>query len=170
MLREILARGIPRGVPTLLLALLLVPTVAFGLEIHLDEEYPLRDEPVEISLTGEGVEEARVLRVTYRPNSQTHHEEEIPFSGRRVEWTPEDAGVVRLEILGSAGTEAGTEGSPPVLATHRVSVRFGSFPPRGLAVMLMAAAFLFGGATFGFVMLLGTEKAPPEEEAEPPST
>lgn len=163
-------REIPNPSRLLLLTLLLVPATASGLEIRVGEEYPLRGEPVELSLAGEGLDEAEILRVTYRPNSQTAHEERIPLAGRLVEWTPEDAGVVRLEVLGTAEREAGTDEPPPVLATHRVSVRFGAFPAPGVTVMAVAAVLLFGGALFGFTMLLTSEKLPPEEEAEPPST
>ncbi len=127
-----------------------------------DDPFPLRGETTEIRVEGaDGRPLAGVaLRARYRPNSETAHTAEmgVTDAAGRVEWTPDDAGVVLLE--------AGDAAAP--IAQHRVSVRFGGFPPLGLLVMVVAAALLFGGAALGFWWLMrGPEPLPTDE---PPST
>ncbi len=145
----------------LALWLLLVPSLAAGLELSVSEEYPLRGEPVRLTLAGDGADAARTVSVTYRPNSQTAHEETLAVEGPELDWTPRDAGIVRLVVHDASGA---------VLTNRHVAVRFGGFPPSGLAVMLVAATLLFGGAIVAFVALLREPAPPSEEQAEPPST
>jgi hypothetical protein len=138
----------------------LLPGAALGLELSISEEYPLRGERLAITLSGEGAGDARALRVTYRPNSQTSHQETLPLVGGRLEWTPRDAGIVRLEVLGADQSQ---------LHSRNVAVRFGAFPASGIAVMVIAATLLFGGAALSMFLLL---RAPgvAEDAIEPPST
>lgn len=145
----------------LVLWVLLVPALAAGLELSVSEEYPLRGESVRLILTGEGADAARTVSVTYRPNSQTAHEDTLAVDGPELDWTPRDAGIVRLVVRDASGA---------VLTNRHVAVRFGRFPPSGLAVMLVAATLLFGGAILGFVALLREPATPTEEQMEPPST
>ena len=156
-------REAPRLVHALLgviaLATLAAPA-AGAVEIALSDDYPLRGEPVTVTLSGDDATAVRALRVTYRPNSQTLHEETLAVAAGAVEWTPRDAGIVRLEAL---------DGDQAALQTRNAAVRFGRFPAPGIAVMSLAAALLFGGAALAMVALL---RAPAtlEDEVEPPST
>jgi hypothetical protein len=150
------------------LALLLASTLAGGAEaqaateLHLARPYPLRDHPVAVTVTRDGVPVSdAVVTVRYRPNSEIAHVEELPPTGAdgRVFWTPTDAGIATLETPGEGG--AGP-------ATLSVAVRFGAFPDLGVLVMTIAALLLFGGAGLGFYLLLTEPQGPPAEE--PPST
>ena len=151
----------PDRVLGLLLVLALAAGTAHGLAIEVSEPYPLRGVPATLSLSGDGAEAARSILVTYRPNSQTSHEETLELAGSSVEWTPRDAGIVQLSVRGADGA---------TITSRNVAVRFGGFPASGLAVMLVAATILFGGAIFAFLALLREPALPPEEEVEPPST
>lgn len=133
-------------------------------ELVAASPYPLRGEPVEIRLTGPGGAPLPGVAVSalYRPNSETAHTDELGPTGPdgTLTWTPADAGVVTLQAAG--------EGEAPPVAQTQVAVRFGSFPPVGLLVMVVAAVILFGGAGIGFWLLL---RPPPHIPAiEPPST
>lgn len=131
-------------------------------ELHLAESYPLRDRPVTVTVTRAGAPVAgAVVSVRYRPNSELAHVEALPPTGPdgRVLWTPTDAGIATLEAPGGQG-----EGP----ATLSVAVRFGAFPGLGVLVMVIAAILLFGGAGFGFYLLMGEPQGPPAHE--PPST
>lgn len=133
-------------------------------ELTAETPYPLRGEPVEIRLTtadGRPIPGVTVSAL-YRPNSETAHTERIGVTGPdgSLSWTPADAGVVTLQA-------AGEEGAAP-LAQAQVAVRFGGFPPVGLAVMIFAALLLFGGAALGFWLLLRAPSHVPP--TEPPST
>jgi hypothetical protein len=130
--------------------------------IVTEDSDPLRGETVTVGVEGaDGRPQADVeIRARYRPNSETAHSSSLGRTGAegRVDWTPDDAGVVLLE--------AGPEDAPT--ATTRVSVRFGSFPPLGLLVMVVAALILFGGSALGFYWLMTGDEPLPTEE--PPST
>lgn len=130
--------------------------------IVAEDPYPLRGETTEIRVEGADGQPLPgvALRARYRPNSETAHTAELGATDAagRVAWTPDDAGVVLLE--------AGDTAAP--LAQHRVSVRFGGFPPLGLLVMAVAAVLLFGGAALGFAWLMSAPEPLPAEE--PPST
>lgn len=133
-------------------------------ELVAETPYPLRGEPVEIRLAAPGGTPLPGVTISarYRPNSETTHTESLGVTGPdgSLSWTPADAGVVTLQAAG--------EGGAPPIAQHQVAVRFGAFPAVGLLVMLGAATLLFGGAAFGFRLLLRPPAHAPA--VEPPST
>jgi hypothetical protein len=138
---------------------------AFG--VAVDDERPLIGQTVRVTVTAGGapLAGARVAAV-YRPNSETTSTEHLAptdASGTAF-WTPSAAGPVRLEAWPPGSAE-----EAPAAATFAVAVRFGSFPPSGLAIMVIAGLLLLGGAAFGLTMLLGGG-APLPTEQEPPST
>lgn len=139
-----------------------------------ERSYPLRGEPIRMAVRdGEDHPVAgAVVEVVYRPNSHTIHTATLaPTDAAGVtEWTPAYAGIVALTARagtprpgGAPGGDAGAE-----IATAKVAVRYGGFPPSGLLVMLVAGVLLFGGAALGFVKLLRGPQPPPSIEA--PST
>jgi hypothetical protein len=137
-----------------------------ALEIQAADERPLKGAPVRLTVT-EGTAPAAGARIeaVYRPNSSTSSTEALPAadSAGTVFWTPRAAGPVRL----SAWPAGAGEGGPPA-AQLTVAVRYGSFPPAGLLIMVVAGVLLLGGAAFGMIMLLRPPGQPPLEE--PPST
>ena len=139
---------------------------ALALEIHADDERPLRGAPVRLVVT-EGVAPAAGARVevVYRPNSSTSRREELPpaDAAGTVFWTPLYAGPVALHAR-----PAGAPQDARPAARLTVAVRFGSFPPSGLLIMAVAGFLLLGGAAFGMTMLLTSPRGVPTEE--PPST
>jgi hypothetical protein len=149
---------------TVSLTLIAAPAMAAAV-IELDDTYPLLGEPVQVRLSSKaGPATEATLRVTYRPNSATVFTETIAAGpGGALDWTPRDAGIVRLELL-PGGPE------DPPLVTRNVAVRFASPPASGLAVMAVAGLLLFGGAGFAFYLLLSRSQPPEAVEAEPPST
>lgn len=144
------------------LAIGLLPgPAAASVTIEVDRPSPLRGEALTVTVTGDGRPLAGAgLEALYRPNSQTSFVESLPptDAAGTSEWTPRDAGIVTLSVLDPA--------DGPPLATRTLAVRFGSFPARGIAVMVLAGLLLFGGAGFGLYMLLS--EGPPA--VEPPST
>ena len=138
-------------------ALLLATGPALGQRITVDEEFPTRGETVTVTVLGadETPLANREVVVTYRPNSETLSTETLKPTNAsgQTPWTPKDAGIVTL----AAGDEA----------SHNVAVRFGSFPGSGLLIMILAGLLLFGGAGWGFAMLLRPDQQPAHE---PPST
>ena len=151
-----------RATGKLLLLALLAAAPAAAQSIEVAEPFPLQGEPVTVTVTGEdGVPLAGAeLSALYRPNSETSHTEPVGTTDAsgQVRWTPTDPGIVTLT--------AGPSSQP--VASANVAVRFGAFPPQGLAIMVLAGVLLFGGAGFGFARMLGAPPAPPEHE--PPST
>lgn len=140
---------------------LLAAAPAAAVEIALGSDSPLRGEPVSVTVTRDGVPlPGARIEAHYRPNSQTSSRESLAPTGPdgRTEWTPTDAGIVTLEVLGPE------DGAP--LASVNTAVRMGYFPAGGIAVMVIAGLLLFGGAAVGMKMLL-SEVAP---AVEPPST
>lgn len=131
--------------------------------IQLSEKYPEKGQPTHITLEADDAPVAgAMVKVHYRPNSETTVTQTLGPSDTAggVEWTPDDAGIVTLE--------AQREGAEAPFATRNVAVRYRGFPAQGLMIMLLAGVLLFGGAAFGFVMLLlGPGHLPAEE---PPST
>lgn len=141
---------------------LMAAAPAAAVEVVLGSDSPLRGEPVTVTVTRDGAPLPGVrVEALYRPNSQTSAREVLAPTGPdgQTEWTPTDAGIVTIEVLGPEG------GAP--LATANTAVRRGYFPARGIAVMVIAGLLLFGGAAVGMKMLL-SEVAPPA--VEPPST
>lgn len=139
-----------------------------GVEIMVANERPLRGQPVRVTVLegGQPLAGARVVAV-YRPNSNTQHREELAAvdSSGLLLWTPTDAGPVTLEVR-DAGTPA--DADEPPMAAITVAVRFGSFPPSGLFIMVLAGILLFGGAATGMYLLMRPTEHMPAEE--PPST
>lgn len=139
-----------------------------GVQIRISDERPLRGEPVRITVFEDGLPLAAArLVAVYRPNSSTQHREELPpvDSSGLLLWTPTDAGPVTLEVR-EPGTPVDAD-QPPV-ASLTIAVRFGSFPPAGLFIMVLAGILLFGGAAAAFFLLLRPPDHLPAEE--PPST
>jgi hypothetical protein len=139
-----------------------------------ERPYPLLGEPIRVAVrdAGDHPVAGAVVEVVSRPNSSTSHTAALPPTDAAgvTRWTPAYAGIVALTARagalhsdGEPGGEAGAE-----IATARVAVRYGGFPPSGLLVMLVAGVLLFGGAALGFVKLLGGPGPPPTTEA--PST
>ena len=135
----------------------------YGQSIDLEEAYPLSEKPTTISVTdADGPASGAVVVVTYRPNSRTVSTEVLPATDSRgqVRWTPSSAGIVNL-----AAHKSDKDGE--LIDSLSASVRFGGFPPSGLAVMLAAGILLFGGACLGLVMLFREGQVP---APDPPST
>ncbi len=133
---------------------------AFAVTISIDEEYPLRGEAVNVSVEDEtGPVEGAIVQVEYRPNSSTARTETLEPTDESgmTTWTPAGAGLARLSVTGPDGPAG----------TTAVSVRYTGFETSGIAIMLFAGVFLFGGAGYGMWLLMKEEKAPVEE---PPST
>lgn len=131
--------AMPR-LPLLALTLLLgAPLVAA--QPTFSPEIPVRDQPVTVTFEAPA-DEARVI---YRPGSVAADTVVLATSGAEVTFSPEQAGVVRVE--------AGDEALP-------LSVRFPSAPLSGLFVMIGAGMILFGGAAFAMRALLSGDKLP----------
>lgn len=152
----------------LLAALLLAPAASAELAISAADERPLRGETVRLTVTDDGTPAAGALVVAvYRPASNTVHRQEltpVDASGT-VLWTPTDAGPVTLQVW-PPGSDPSADRQPATTLT--VAVRFGTFPPSGLLIMIVAGVLLFGGAIAAFWILLQPTSHPPTEE--PPST
>lgn len=136
-----------------------LPGVAAAAGIEVADTFPTRGEATELRVeTGEGPLAEVVVEALYRPNSETASSEELPPTDDHgtVRWVPRDAGIVTLSVVGRSDL------------SRNVAVRFGTFPRNGVAIMIVAGLLLFGGAAFGFRMLLGPPRFTPEEE--PPST
>ena len=142
------------------------PAAPPAVTLAVDDERPQIGQTVRVAVLAGGspLAGARVTAV-YRPNSSTTSTEHLAATDASgtVFWTPSAAGPVRLE----AWPPGAAEGSAAAV-THAVAVRYGSFPPSGLAIMVIAGALLLGGAAVGMSMLLSDPKHPPE--SEPPST
>lgn len=133
----------PSRLPDLKLTLLLAGLLALaGLAPTAAAQYTLSaprlyvGEPVTVTLP----QAVQALEVTYRPNSSIATTETLtPAGGLTVEWTPTQAGVVRLSSAAAGG--------------QNVSVRFQETPTSGLLVLILAGTILFGGAAFASVKL-----------------
>lgn len=134
--------------------------------VAADDERPRIGQTVRLTLAAGGtpLAGARVTAV-YRPNSSTTSTEELAPADDTgtVFWTPTAAGPVSLRAWPPRG---GLEEAPA--ASLDVAVRYGGFPPSGLAIMLLAGALLVGGAAFGSIMLMRGPAV--EAGVEPPST
>lgn len=153
------------------------PAPARAGEITLDVErnfdappkvrFPLRGELLSLTVTEEGIAQPGVVvEVLYRPNTQTSRTETLAPTDARgtTSWTPSDPGLVTL----TASREL-PGGEVKTVASRNVAVRFGGFPPSGIAIMLIAGLMLFGGALFGFWLLM-KDDLPSSLETESPST
>ena len=96
------------------------------------------------------------LLVTYRPNSSIAHREQLVLTPGTRDWTPREAGVVRLAVSGGAA--------------QNVSVRYDETPVAGLFVLIVAGLILFGGAAFAFRKLFGADGPPDTAPAVRPDT
>jgi hypothetical protein len=118
-----------------------IPFLIRAQGITLSGESPSVQEPVTLVLE----KPAREVWIEYRPNSQVVRYDTLRATqpATTFEWTPRKAGVVRLSTPG---------------ASRNVSVRFAGLSGSGLAVMIVAAILLFGGATFAFRILFKDER------------
>lgn len=136
-----------------------------GITLTADDERPVIGQTVELTVRAGGtpLRAARVSAV-YRPNSSTTSTEHLAptDAAGTVFWTPSAAGPVNLQAWGPSAAE---EAAPVVIVA--VAVRYGGFPPSGLAIMLLAGALLLGGAAFGLTMLLRRPPHGPPDDAEP---
>ena len=123
-----------------LLALLLAAPLAAA-QPTFSPDVPVRGEPVTVTFEAP----ADQARVIYRPGSVAADTVVLPTSGAEVTFSPEQAGVVRVE--------AGDVSIP-------LSVRFPSAPLSGLFVMIGAGLILFGGAAFAMRALLASDDLP----------
>ncbi|MBW3565297.1 MAG: hypothetical protein KY459_11270 [Acidobacteria bacterium] len=150
-----------RWIAAATLALVASPLSA-EVAITVADTYPLFGEPVTVTVADDGVPVgSATVSAEYRPNSRTMVAEAIGTTDAsgNVEWTPSDAGLVRLTAIAAGSEEA--------IASKAVSVRYVSFPIEGILTMLIAGIILFGGAGLGMSILMREEKIP---EEEPPST
>ena len=137
-----------------------IATTGGAVTISTEDPYPVRGEPTTVIVEDEGGPVGGVVvQVEYRPNSSTARTVTLPPTDPSglADWTPEDAGLARLSASGPEGPEG----------TVAISIRFVRFEAAGIAIMLFAGLFLFGGAGYGMSLLLREQKAP---EEEPPST
>ncbi|MCB9881067.1 MAG: hypothetical protein H6832_05400 [Planctomycetes bacterium] len=110
-----------------------------GADVH----FPVVGTEVRVALEGAG--DASRLIVLYRPNSKTSVEESIAIADGHATWIPSNPGLASLDIVDS------TKAS---LAKRTVSIRFAETSYVGLAVMILAALLLFGGAAISIRALL----------------
>jgi hypothetical protein len=124
--------------------------------ITIDEVYPVRGQQVTVFVTDAGEPVAGALvEVLYRPNSQTSFTEMLQPADEAgvTSWTPRDAGLANLSLMGPEGPETSTS----------VSIRFPRFEARGWIIMIFAGVFLFGGAALGMATLMREGKLPEQE-------
>ncbi|MCA8972879.1 MAG: hypothetical protein KDC95_24050 [Planctomycetes bacterium] len=110
-----------------------------GADVH----FPVVGTEVRVSLEGAG--DASSLVVLYRPNSKTSVEQSVAISDGRATWIPTSPGLASLDLLDHDKTS---------LAKRTVSIRFAETSYVGLAVMILAAVLLFGGAAISIRALL----------------
>ncbi len=110
-------------------------------QIGISTEQPVQGETVTITLA----EPDSMLIVTYRPNSSIARADTLRASKLTTtfEWAPRKAGVASLSTS---------------RASRNVSVRFLGLSGSGIAVMIVAATLLFGGAAFAFRLLFKDEE------------
>lgn len=147
------------GILVIALLALAAETMA-AVSLTTDHPYPIVGETTNVIAEDEsGPLEGAIIQVEYRPNSSTSRTVTLTptdESGMTL-WTPAGAGLARLSVTGPDGPTG----------TIAVSVRYTGFEPSGIAIMLFAGIFLFGGAAYGMKLLISEQKAPAEE---PPST
>ncbi len=114
----------------------MISSFVLSAQISLSEEILIKGTPVTIIVQTP----VDTVAINYRPNSQvTKTKYLIGNKSTSFDWTPERAGVVAIQ----AGNQSTT-----------VSVRFPGASKSGIAIMLLAAVLLFGGATFAFRLLM----------------
>lgn len=129
--------------PILLLSVLCMSmATAARAQIQLSTEKPTEGEPITITLE----KPAEMLVVTYRPNSAVTHRDTFRMqpAANVFEWTPDRAGIVALSVPEQGG--------------KNISVQFQGLSTSGIAVMIVAASLLFGGAAFAFRLLFKDEE------------
>ena len=136
----------------LLFSVVIFPALSWGApEIAVSDPFPLRGEPVTVTLENEGAGIAGAeIQATYRPQSDVELQEVIGKTDAvgAITWTPRAAGLVTLG--GAWAAESGETAS----ASNTLSVRFGGVPPQGVAMMIIAALILFGGAGYSIARLM----------------
>lgn len=114
--------------------------------ITLRDAYPVRGVSTGITVTGLV---PRRLTITYQPGAPIATITEVAVSPRQetIAWTPERAGIVRIEAFAADGTSV----------AKNVSVTFDGVPGGGVLIALVAGMLLFGGAGFSLRGLLNQE-------------
>jgi len=90
-------------------------------------------------------EAAKTVRFTYQPDAPVSSTETLAVEGGSLTWTPQRPGIVKIEALG---------GDASAIAAVDRSVRFDGAPGSGVAIFLVAALVLFGGAAWSLRLLL----------------
>lgn len=118
------------------------------LTLQLSDPILVRGEIVRVSVEGSDDEGPLRLDAIYRPNSQTEKKEEVGrFDAEgNLDWTPLDAGITRLVLIGPDGEE---------MRSRNVAVRFPSASKSGLLIFFLAGALLFGGSSYFMRKALG---------------
>ncbi len=101
-----------------------------------------------------------VVNITYSPTSALFSRESVKFAPQtqRVSWIPQRPGIVEL-ALATVGPSTSTQTTQTTQTTTKknISVRFDGVPRSGVAVMIIAGLFLFGGAFFSLRSLLAQD-------------
>lgn len=132
--------------------LALAPAAAIAAPSFVIEGHPVAGQPITVTLTdGETFVGGTPVQAVYRMNAHDSllHTQDVGVTDAagRVEWVPEEAGVVVLKWDG--GSQA-------------VSVRFNGTPWAGVFIAIFAGLLLVGG-TIG--LLLHMLRTPPDRPA-----
>jgi hypothetical protein len=106
-----------------------------GLSKSADAQYinknvvPTSGQPIKIA-----IHHTKMLTIIYHPGGNASSKRQLRVQPPNYDWTPSRAGLYVLS----------TPGGP----SQTVSVRFISFPIKGLIILLIAFVVLFGGAGF----------------------
>ena len=116
--------------------------------LELSDPILVRGKQVRVSVGGSEDEGSLRLDAIYRPNSQTEKKEKVGRfgTGGTLDWTPLDAGITRLVLIGPDGEE---------MQSRNVAVRFPSASKSGLLIFFLAGVLLFGGSSYFMRKALG---------------
>ena len=126
--------------------------------IILDEQFPTKEKQVRVLISdddGEPVGGASI-EITYRPGSSVEKVDPIGVSEQdgSIHWIPAEAGIAQIQATWSGS------GQTEVSATTSVSVRFGSPPPAGIVIMVVAGVLLVIGSAVRMFNVLRSPQAP----------